>query len=169
MNLKNIPFGTTEEFNVVIEIPKGSQNKYEYNEDTGEFELDWVFTGDFCFPFNYGLIPQTRGGDSDHADVFVISNLPINTGIVVKCRPIGVIELLDRGIEDNKILAIALADQEYKQYQDLGDLPFDYKTIFEKFFTELGIQKSKIIEIKGFWGKNRAIQEINKYAENFKQ
>jgi len=169
MILKNIPFGKIDEFNTLVEISKGSQNKYEYNEEFGAMELDWVFTGDFCFPFNYGLIPQTLGGDDDHADTFVLTDHPIEPGVVVKCQAIGVIELLDRGEEDNKILAVALADQEYKKYQDLGDLPFDYKTIFEKFFKELGIQKSKIIEIKDFHGKDRAIQEISKYLENFKK
>jgi inorganic pyrophosphatase len=86
MSLKNVPFGTIDRFNVVVEIPKGSGNKYEYNEELDAITLEWAFTGGFCFPFDYGFIPQTLGGDNDPLDVFVISSHPFSPGIVVSCR-----------------------------------------------------------------------------------
>ncbi len=162
MNFKNIPFGAIDGFNVLIEIPKGSQNKYEYNENSDAMELDWVFTNTFCFPFNYGFIPQTKGGDGDCLDVFAISSQPINVGTVVKCRAIGIIKLLDRGEEDDKVIAVALADPEYHKHENISDLSFDYKTIFKEFFKELGIQKNKIMELKGFKGREEALREIEK-------
>jgi len=167
MSFNNIPFGKIDEFNVIVEISKGSQNKFEFNEELDEIELDWIFTGNFCFPFNYGFIPKTRGGDGDHADVFVLSSGPIETGTIVKCRAIGIIELLDRGEEDDKVLAVPLADQEYNKYQYLNDLNFDYKKVFEDFFKELGIQKKKTLEIKGFHEKEKANEQILKYLDNF--
>jgi inorganic pyrophosphatase len=162
MSFKNIPFGTPEEFNVLIEISKGSQNKYEYNEETDEIELDWVFVNNFCFPFNYGLIPETKSGDGDNLDAFVISSYPINMGAIVKCKPIGMIELTDREEEDNKILAVAVNDPEYNEYDDIEDLSFDYKTLFKEFFDELAKQKNKAMEIKGYYGKERALEELDK-------
>ena len=162
MSYKNISFGKPDEFNVIVEIPQGSKNKYELNEKTGEIELDWVFTNDFCFPFNYGSIPQTKGGDGDCLDVFVLSSHPINMGTVVKCRAIGIIKLIDRGEQDDKIIAVALADTEYSKYKDISELPFDYETIFTDFFKELGIQKNKVMTIEGFEGESEALKELNK-------
>jgi len=127
MSYKNIPLGTVEEFNVIVEIPKGSENKYEYDEDLDVIKLDWVFSGGFHFPFDYGYIPETRGGDGDHLDAFVFSSHPIDFGAVVKCRAIGMIELIDRGEEDNKILAVALADPKYTSHKELSDLHLRFR------------------------------------------
>lgn len=167
MSYKNIPLGTADEFNVIVEIPKGSENKYEYDEDLDIIKLDWVFTDGFHFPYDYGYIPETRGGDGDHLDAFVFSSHPIDFGAVVKCRAIGMIELIDRGEEDNKILAVALADPKYADHQELSDLDFDYKDIFEKFFKELGVQKDKVMEIKGFRDKAVAIEDIKSAHKRF--
>src|SRR3989344_6975947 len=111
MSYKDIPLGTAEEFNVMVEIPKGSENKYEYDDDLDIIKLDWVFTGGFHFPFDYGFMPETRGGDGDNLDVFVINSHSLTVGTVAKCRAIGMIELLDMGVEDNKILAVPISDQ----------------------------------------------------------
>lgn len=168
MGYKNIPFGKTDKFNVIIEIPKGSRNKYEYDEDLDIIKLDWVFSGEFCFPFDYGYIPETRGGDGDHLDAFVFSSHPIALGTVVECRAIGMIELLDRGEKDNKILAVPTADPFYTNHQELSDLDFDYKSIFEEFFKELGVQKNKILTIKGFRDRASAVRELECAHANFK-
>jgi len=168
MSFKNIQFGTPEEFNVIIEIPKGSKNKYEHNEETDEIELDWVFVNDFCFPYNYGFIPQTKGGDGDNLDVFVISSHPIDIGTIVKCRAIGMIEQIDRGEQDDKIIAIALADPEYNKCKELEELTFDYEVIFKKFFDELQVQKNKTIETKAYHGSKRALEELKSARQNFK-
>ena len=166
MSSKTVPFGKIEAFNVLIEIPKGSQNKYEYNEDLDKMELEQSFTGDFCLPFNYGFIPQTKGGDGDCLDAFVISSQPISIGTIVKCRAIGIIKLLDRGEQDDKVIAVALADPEYSKCKDIGELSFDYETVFKKFFKELSIQENKIIELKEFAGREEALREIKESRIN---
>ena len=168
MSYKNIPFGNTDKFNVVIEIPRGSENKYEYDEGLDVIKLDWVFSGGFCFPFDYGFIPETRGGDGDHLDAFVFCPHPIAIGTIVECRAIGMIELLDRREEDNKILAVPISDPKYKNHNELADLNFDYKNIFGKFFKDIGIQKSKILEVKGFRDKITAVKKLESAHKNFK-
>ena len=167
MGFKNIPFGTPKEFNVIVEIPKGSQNKYEYNEETDKIELDWVFVNNFCFPYNYGFIPQTKAGDGDSLDAFVLSSSPINRGTIVKSRAIGIIKLIDRGEQDDKIIAVSLTDSEYNECQDIRELSFDYETIFKDFFKELAIQKNKVMEIKGFKGREKALQELKSTSQKF--
>lgn len=160
MTLKNIPFGTAEQFNVVVEIPKGSEIKYQYDEILDVMKVDWVFQNGFCFPFNYGYIPQTKAGDGDTVDVFILNDKPIAIGTIIECRPIGIIELLDRGKEDNKILAVPITDRAYRTFSSIEDLPKDYETILREFFKELEKQKNKVMEIKGFYNRARAIEEI---------
>lgn len=161
MSLKDVPFGSKNKFNVVVEISKGSPNKYEYSEKMDDFILDWVFTGGFNFPFNYGYIPQTKGGDGDTLDAFVVGNFPINQGVVVECQAIGMIEVLDRGERDDKIIAVPLSDPEYSKYNELTELPFKYEKLFKEFFAELGRQKDKTLELKGFHNSARALKEIS--------
>ena len=167
MSYKHIPFGAAEKFNVVVEIPKGCEVKYEYDEEWDEIKVSGIFEKGFSFPFDYGYVPQTRGGDGDHLDVFVIGSKSIASGAIVECRAIGMIELIDRGEKDDKILAVPVSDPVSKNYKGLEDLPFDYKTIFETFFKELGIQRNKTMETKGYRDVSVAIKELELAHKNF--
>jgi len=160
MSFKHIPLGSPEVFNVIVEISKGSPNKYEYDEALDIIKLDFVFKNGFVFPFDYGYIPQTRGGDGDTLDVIILTPHPLETGTIVEAQAIGMIEMLDRGEQDNKIIAIPLACEEYKDIQSIKDLPETQLEAFRRAYKELGIQKNKIVEIKAFLDKDRAIQEI---------
>jgi len=162
MSYKNIPFGEVEAFNVLIEIPEGSYNKYEYDEELDLIKLDFVFWGDCKFPHNYGLIPGTRGGDGDHLDVIVLNPTPLAIGSVVVCRPIGIIEQIDRGEVDNKLVAVPVVCKEYEKIKSIEDLDFDIEKMYIDFYGLIAIQKNKTIEIKGAFGKERAIEEIKK-------
>src|SRR5947209_3971020 len=82
MNIKDLPFGELEAFNAVIEIPKGSQDKYEYDEELDVIKLDRVLYGSQRFPFNYGFVPETRAEDGDHTDVLLLSTNPLVPGCV---------------------------------------------------------------------------------------
>ncbi len=168
MSYKHIPFGTPEKFNVVVEIQKGGTVKYEYDEEWHEIKVSAIFKNGFCFPFDYGYIPETRGGDGDHLDVFVLGSQSVQMGTVAECRPIGMIELIDRGEQDDKVLAIPLNDLGSENIKTLEDLPFDYKTIFEEFFKELAIQRNKTMEIRGYKDAKTAMQELELAHKNFK-
>lgn len=152
-----------------MEIPKGSEKKYEYDEKLGEFKLDFIFTGGFHFPFAYGLVPETLADDGDHLDAFIITDEPLKQGDVVQVKPIGVIDLLDRGQGDNKILCVPAASPDAKKYQTIEDLDFDYTKLFTEFFAELGRQKNKVIEIIGFRGQDRAVDELQACHERYKK
>lgn len=167
MTYKNLPFGTAEKFNVVIEIPKGSRNKYEYDPELDAIKLEWVFTGGFNFVSDYGFVPQTLGGDGDPLDVFVLTSHPLEQGTVVDCRAIGMIEVLDRGEVDNKLLAVPVVDQKYSKVRELTDLDFDYEKEFREFLAELARQKDKIMEVKGFKGSDGAIKELESAHKNY--
>ena len=162
MNLKNIPMGSFEALNVLVEIPKGSKIKYEYDEEIGVMRLDFVFYNDFEFIYNYGLIPNTHAGDGDHLDAFVLGENPIASGTIVKVRPIGIVKIIDRGEEDNKILSVPGQDVAFNEIQDISDLREDLTNKFKEFFKKIGIQKNKKIEFLGIFGKKEAIKEIEK-------
>ncbi|OGZ72960.1 MAG: hypothetical protein A2908_00060 [Candidatus Staskawiczbacteria bacterium RIFCSPLOWO2_01_FULL_38_12b] len=168
MSYENIPFGTPEKFNVVVEIQKGGQVKYEYDEEWCEVKVSAIFKNGFSFPFDYGYVPETRGGDGDHLDVFVLGSQSVRMGAIVECRPIGIIELINRREKDDKVLAIPLNDLGSKNIKTLEDLPFDYKNIFEDFFKELAVQRNKTMEISGYKDAQTAIQELGLAHKNFK-
>lgn len=165
MSLKDVPLGKPEEFNVVIEIPKGSQDKYEYDEKLDVIKLDRVSYGSQRFPFNYGFIPQTRAEDGDHLDAVVLSTNPFVPGVVVVCRPVGFIEMVDSGEGDNKIIAVPVEDPRFADIKSLDDLPKHFLKEVKNFWETYKTLQGKEVVVKGFAGKDRAIKELKDTAE----
>lgn len=114
---------TEEDFMAVIEIPKGSKNKYELDKQTGVLMLDRILYTSTHYPANYGFIPRTYGDDLDPLDVVVLCSEPIAPMTLVRCYPIGVIRMLDSGRNDDKIIAIPFSEPIYNGYKDIADLP----------------------------------------------
>ncbi len=160
MNIKDLPFGENEKFNVVVEIPQGSQDKYEYDEKLDVIKLDRVLFSSQTYPANYGFIPQTRAEDGDHTDVVLITTNPINSGFIVTARPIGFMEMIDGGEIDNKIIAVPTEDPRFNDIQSLDDLPEHKLKEIQNFFETYKLLQNKKVEVKGFQGKDRAIQEL---------
>ena len=118
-----------EDFMAVIEIPKGSKNKYELDKETGVLMLDRILHTSTHYPANYGFIPRTYGDDRDPLDVLVLCSEPIALMTLVRCYPIGVIRMLDQGRLDDKIICIPFSDPTYNEYSDINELP---KHVFEE-------------------------------------
>ncbi|MBI2356025.1 MAG: inorganic diphosphatase [Candidatus Doudnabacteria bacterium] len=154
MKLKDTPSGSPEQFNVVIEIPKGSNYKYEYDETTGKMKLDFIFNN-LVYPFNYGFIPNTKAEDGDTLDCGVISDKIFPSGTVVTCRPIAVMKQLDRGKQDDKIMAVPVDEPE----RELTD---QEKRRFTDFYAEVAKQKLKVVTVTGYGDKSEAIATITK-------
>jgi len=161
INLSDIPFGSLEAFNVLVEIPMGSNLKYEYDEKSDSLKLDFVFK-DLVFPFNYGFIPHTLGGDNDSLDAMVLSAKSFGVGEVVKCKAVGVLKVIDRGEVDDKIIAVALNGELAAKYQDIQDLPPRSLEKWTEFYRQVGIQKNKSMEAKEIQNKQAALEEIKK-------
>jgi inorganic pyrophosphatase len=161
LNLSKIPFGSPEEFNVVIEIPESSNLKYEYDEQSDSLKLDFIFK-DLVFPFNYGFIPRTLGGDNDPLDAIVLSAKPLEAGVVIKCKSISLLKTIDRGEVDDKIVAVPLGDPLAEKYQDFDDLPQGFLKMCTDFYREVGAQKKKSMEVKSLESRAQALEEIRK-------
>src|SRR3989338_7495980 len=147
---------------VIIEIPKGTVNeKWEFDEKSGEFKLDFVFEN-FVWPFNYGFLPGTLGGDGDQLDAIVLSSQPLAQGKEVVCKAIGMLELLDRGEEDHKLIFVPVDAVLSESLNDISDISAEQKQEWQKLYNEIARQKKKVIKILGFGNKERAEEEIKK-------
>lgn len=174
MDIKKLPIGDKqpEVFNVVIEIPKGSHNKYEYDEKLDVFSLDRVLFSPFHYPLDYGFIPETRSEDGDHLDAMIIGGDPVFPGCVIKARPIGLLKMIDGGEEDFKILAVQKDNPRMDAIKTLDDVEkwnsHMLKEIshFFKVYKELQEKEVKII---GWEGVEAAKQEIARAVEMFKK
>lgn len=162
MSLKTLPFGELDAFNVVIEIPQGSQDKYEYDEELDVVKLDRVLYASYRFPANYGFIPETRAEDGDHTDVVLLSTNPLFPGTVAEARAIGFMEMVDSGENDNKIIAVPTKDPRFADIKALEDLPEHRLKEIRNFFETYKLLQNKTVEVKGFAGVDRAREELEK-------
>src|SRR3954467_9244367 len=123
-----------EELNVIIEIPRGSRNKYELDKDTGLFRFDRLLYSAVHYPGDYGFIPRTLAEDADPLDVLIMTTSPTFTGCLVEVRPIGVFDMQDRGEMDEKILAVPMRDPLYDELMELDDVQPHFLLEVEHFF-----------------------------------
>lgn len=174
MSLLDITIGkdSPEVFNVVVEIPKGSHNKYEFDDKTGVFKLDRVLFPPLFYPADYGFIPQTRSRDGDHLDAVVLSDEPLFSGSVVKARPIGLLKMTDSGKEDFKILGVQADNPEYKNIKDIKDVAGEDGKILKEiahFFQIYKKPEEKEVVIIGWEDSESAKEEIKQARELFNE
>lgn len=118
----------------IVEIPKGSRNKYEYTKQDGLIKLDRVLYSSLHYPGDYGLIPRTFCEDGDPLDILVMINEPTFPGCIIEARPIGVFHMLDQGVADDKILAVPATDPLFIGYDDIADIPQHFLREVAHFF-----------------------------------
>src|SRR6185437_15217893 len=174
MNLwHDVPLGddAPNEINVIIEIPKGSHNKYEIDKTTGIIKLDRANYSDAAFPYDYGFAPQTLWEDGDALDVIVLTTYPLQTGILVAVRPVAVMEMNDTGESDFKVIAVPVEDKRWEDVQDLGDLNQHTLKEFQHFLETYKALKGKPapVTIDGVKGRAQAIEAVKKSIELYKQ
>ncbi|QQS23274.1 inorganic diphosphatase [bacterium] len=162
MGLKDVPFGSVEKFNVIIEISQGSHDKYEYDEELDVIKLDRVLFSAQRYPYNYGFIPQTRADDGDNTDVLLFSTNPIPPGVVVEARAIGFMNMEDNGEIDNKVLAVPTEDPRYKSVKSLADLSEHSPKEIKNFFETYKILENKSVSVGEFEGADKALEYIAK-------
>ncbi len=156
-----------ETINVIIEIQKGSKNKYEFDKETGLIKLDRVmFTGQ-DYPFEYGFIPNTLWHDGDPIDVVLLSTYPLMPGVLVEARPLAMMDMIDSGEGDAKILAVPASDPRWKEVKDLKDINAHTLKEIEHFFTSYKALQNKVCTIEGIYDKAKAIEAINESIELF--
>lgn len=154
--LHDVDPGTKSEMNVIIEIPKGSHNKYEIDKATGLIALDRVAHTGQGFPFDYGFVPQTLWDDGDALDVIVLTTYPLISGILVRVRPVAVMYMVDSGEGDDKVIAVPVDDPRWKDVQDMKDVNKHTLKEIEHFYTTYKQLQNKEVTVSGFDGKAEA-------------
>jgi len=144
----------------LIEIPRGSRNKYEYDKESGKFFLDRVLYSSVHYPTDYGYIPDTLADDGDPLDICVLMTEPSFPGCHIHARPIGGLEMTDEKGEDFKLLAVPVNDPRFNHYRDLSQVGRHWLQEIEHFFATYKMLEGKMTVIDGWHGFDRAIQEI---------
>ena len=157
--------------NVVVEIPKGSKNKYEIDKETGLIKLDRAMKSAQDYPFDYGFVPQSLWDDGDALDVVLLTTYPLHPGILVEARPVAVMHMIDSGEGDDKIIAVPKHDPRWEGVQDLSDLNRHTIKEIQHFFETYKTIDGKKVEITGVEGRLQAHEAVHKglrlYAEKF--
>ncbi len=160
---------TVDKFYVVIEIPKGSKKKYEYDKETGLMRLDRILYTSTVYPMNYGFMPKTLADDGDPLDVLVLCSEVLDPFVSVECYPIGVVQMIDNNEYDEKILAIPFKDPTFNGFRDISTIPQHILNEISHFFEvykELEHSKTSVKEIKG---REDAIKTIKNSIEKYKK
>ena len=157
MNLwHDIDPGTKEKINVIIEINKGSKNKYEIDKKTGLIALDRAAHTAQDFPFDYGFIPKTYWHDNDPLDVIVLTTFPLLPGILVRVRPVAVMNMIDGGEADDKLITVPVDDPRFDELKDLSDINKHSLKEMEHFYSTYKKLQNKEVQVTGFKGKDEA-------------
>lgn len=161
-----------QKVNAIIEIPKGSRAKYEVDKESGLIKLDRVIYASMYYPLNYGFIPQTLGEDHDPLDIVVLTQVSVVPLCLIPSKVIGVMQMVDRGEADDKIIAVAEDDPSVSRINDVSDLPEYLRAEVTHFFENYKTLENKKVVIDQFLSKDRAYkiieESIRYYKENFK-
>jgi inorganic pyrophosphatase len=140
----------------IVEIPRGSRNKYEFDHATGAIRLDRVLYSSVHYPTDYGFIPDTRSADGDPLDVLIIVEEPTFPGCRVRIRPIGVLLMRDEKGLDEKILAVPLADPRFDGIKDIAEIHGHWLAEIKNFFATYKMLEDKETQVEGWQGATEA-------------
>lgn len=175
MNLwHEVPLGDNapDEFNAIVEIPRGSNNKYEIDKETGLIALDRANYSSAPYPFDYGFAPQTYWDDDDALDVIIITTYPLAPGILVRVRPVGVMEMIDGGDSDFKVLSVPTDDKHWEHVRDIADLNEHSLREYRHFFETYKMLKKdgpNPVDVRGYKGRDEAIAAVTKGMKLYKE
>jgi inorganic pyrophosphatase len=173
MNLDRVDSGADvpNNVNVVIEIPmNGDPIKYELNKETGALFVDRFMSTSMHYPCNYGYIPHTLSDDGDPVDVLVVTPFALVPGVVVRCRPIGMLKMTDEAGGDEKLLAVPIDKLTaiYSNVQTVNDLPAIMLSQISHFFQHYkDLEPNKWVKIEGWFGSDEAKKAILDGVEKF--
>ena len=159
----------TNAFPAVIEIPKGSTNKYELDKETGLLRLDRALHSAVYYPADYGFIPRTFCDDGDPLDVLVLGQEPVYPLTIVEARAIGVMRMRDEKGVDDKIVAVSVRDPAYADYRDKAELPGHVLRQVRRFFEDYKVLEHKQVNVEDLLGPDAAIGIIAEALQMYKQ
>jgi len=170
MNLwHDIDPGSKEKITTIIEINKGSKNKYEIDKKTGLIALDRVMHTSQDYPFDYGFVPQTLWDDGDPLDVVVLTTYPLVPGLMAHVRPVAIVNMVDGGDSDAKIIGVPIEDPRFDHVKDIGDVNKHTIKEIEHFFLTYKKLQKKEVTIDSIEGREAAEAAFEKSLKLYKE
>jgi inorganic pyrophosphatase len=157
------------DFQAVIEIPLGSNVKYELDKTSGLLKVDRIMHSAVFYPANYGFIPQTYAEDNDPLDVLVLCQEPVQPLSLIKARAIGVMTMIDSGATDDKIIAVATNDPEFSGYLEARDLPPHRLLVLKRFFQDYKQLEGKQVQVEEIRPAYAALTVIERALARYKE
>lgn len=146
---------------VIVEVPKGSRNKYEYDRESGRIKLDRVLYSSVHYPADYGYIEGTLAEDGDEVDILVLIEEPTFSGCLLVARPVGMLEMRDEKGPDNKVLGVTVSDPRWGYVQDIHDVAPHLLTEIENFFLTYKRLETKVVTSEGWDDAKGAREYLN--------
>ncbi len=161
--------GAPRSVNAIIEIPQGSRAKYEIDKPSGLLKLDRVIYSSFYYPHNYGFIPRTFGEDKDPLDILVLSSISVQPLCIVEAKVIGVMQMIDGGEADDKIIAVAANDMSVNHMNNIEELPKHFFKELRQFFEDYKKLENKSVQVEDFGDKAKALKIIQDGIELYQK
>lgn len=171
MDLTKLPIGKNapDSVNAIVEIPFGETNKYEFDKELGVFKLSRPLFASVHYPGDYGFIPSTLSEDGDALDILVLVDSPSFPGCLLNARPVAVLDMIDSGELDEKVLAVTVESPKFADVKDKGDLPEHTLHEIEHFFTIYKQLEHKKTEIRGWEDRKRAHEVIRECVQRYER
>jgi len=154
-------------YDMMVECPRKTRNKIEFDPKTGHFRFSRMLFTSTQYPAEYGFIPNSLAADGDPADIITLTGEPTFTGCVIEVRVIGMLKMIDHGVEDNKLLSIPVRDPHYSYIKTLDDVPIDRLNEIEHFFKVYKQLEKKKVTVKGWDGRKKALQYLKKAFKRY--
>ena len=166
-----VPIGddAPDEFNVVIEISRGSKVKYELDKETGLLKVDRILYASFMYPTNYGFLPQTLADDDDPLDAIVLMQEPVQPLSMLEVRPIGMLPMVDEDERDENIICVHVEDPIYNVYTHINEFPDHLWKEIRQFFSEYKELEQKEVEVGEVVGPEEAKEYVQHAMELYQQ
>ena len=146
----------------VVEIPKGSSNKYEWDEELGAIKLDRLLFSSLGYPTDYGFFRNTLAGDGDPLDAMIVVSEPTFPGCLIEVKPVALFRMRDEKAEDNKILCVPHTDPNWSHIEQLDDLPMTLRDEIAHFFSIYKTPEWKVVRVDGWYPREEALESIER-------
>ena len=146
----------------IVEIPKGSSNKYEWDEELGAIKLDRLLFASLGYPTDYGFFKDTLAADGDPLDVMIVVSEPTFPGCRIEVKPVALFRMRDEKAEDNKILCVPFTDPNWSHVEQLDDLPMTLRDEISHFFSIYKTPEWKVVRVDGWYPREEALESIER-------
>ena len=153
----------------VVEIPKGSSNKYEWDEELGAIKLDRLLFSSLGYPTDYGFFRETIAADGDPLDAMIVVSEPTFPGCLIEVKPVALFRMRDENAEDNKILCVPHTDPNWSHIEHLDDLPMTLRDEISHFFSIYKTPEWKVVKVDGWYSREEALESIERAQRRWRE